>query len=377
VNALVLCNRPPDPLGTGDAKIAAHAIRVLIEGGYGVAVIRRSEVRPTTGLMHRLASIAAGGPLQMAITYSTAFHQAIETATASQTPDVIVAIHARTAQYVPHHLRARAFAVIIDAYGRNYASYGAAVHFPESILYRAERRRMARYEAMLAREFGAVGLVAPIDKRLLAREAPWRPKAVVHLPYAVDLAYFQPRRIVRTGHTRFLFTGRLNYLPNEDAAIQLMSAVWPLLRSTVPGAQLTIAGAGPSKALFRLAREQGVEIKADPPDLRDLMASSRAMIVPMRIGGGVQTKVLEAMATQLPVICTSFANSGLEAQHGEHLLLADDPPSIVRQAQWVIRRPADAQAMATRARSWVEAHHSHSNFAEPFISACNRLATTH
>lgn len=376
MKALVICNRPPDPLGRGDAKIAAHAIRVLGERGHDVDVIYRRGASPLTGVIHRLMSVASGEPLQMALTYCAPFGQVVEGATARQAPNVIVAIHARVAQYIPEHMRARTFAVIIDAYGRNYASYEAIARFPRSILYRMEGNRMARYEAWLAREFGAVGVVAAIDQRLLADRTRQYSARVVHLPYAVDLAHFRPRGAAQGRPPRFLFTGRLNYFPNEDAARQLISTIWPPMRRAFSDAHLTIAGAAPSKALLRLAFQQGVEIRPDPSDLRDLMASACAMIVPMRIGGGVQTKILEAMATRLPVICTSFANSGLDATPGMELLLADDASSFIKQAAWVIERPADAAAMASRARLWVETQHSYANFADPFLSTCSRLAAS-
>ena len=142
----------------------------------------------------------------------------------------MVAVHARAAQHVPPALRRRTLALVVDALGLNYATFRGRVPLPLDLVYRSEARRMARFETGLLREFGAVAVVSPTDARHLRAHAP-EPDRVVLLPYAVDLAYFTPRSLpVPAGRPVFVFTGRLGYLPNVDAASRLLADVWPLLR---------------------------------------------------------------------------------------------------------------------------------------------------
>jgi glycosyltransferase involved in cell wall biosynthesis len=105
------------------------------------------------------------------------------------------------------------------------------------------------------------------------------------------------------------------------------------------------------------------------------MADATAIIVPMRCGGGIQTKILEAMAARVPVICTPFANQGLGASDNRHLLLANSAKEFAIRAAWVVNNPGPARNMALRAFEWVCQTHSRDAFAKGFVDAIgNALA---
>jgi glycosyltransferase involved in cell wall biosynthesis len=123
-----------------------------------------------------------------------------------------------------------------------------------------------------------------------------------------------------------------------------------------------------------MGERAGVAIRANPADLRKLLHAARASIVPMRVGGGVQTKILESMASGLPVLCSSFANDGLGAVPGDHLAVADLPEAVVRLAQGVSQHPDEGAAMADRALSWARERHSFRAFSAAFLAACQAVA---
>jgi polysaccharide biosynthesis protein PslH len=375
MRALLLSNRRPNDFGPGDAKIAAHVLRVLRNAGHTVdALWPREGWGLADHPAQRLMAVVRGAPLRLAATYSAPFARTVGRFIDDRGPNVIVAVHAGVTQYVPESARRRTFAVIIDAYANNYQTYASALSFPRSALYRTEAKRMARYERTLTRNFGRVGVVSLLDRQRLAADAD-REDAVVHVPYAVDGEYFHtcaPKPWVRDNP--FLFSGSLFYAPNRDAASRLILDIWPAIRAGRAGRQLIIAGARPSRPLRQLARRNHIHLIADPADMRPLLLSSCAMVVPMRIGGGVQTKILEAMISRLPVVCSAFANRGIGATPGKHLLIADEPREFRDQVESLYSDPARTEALRSAAFAWVTQRHSLEAFSNVLLAQCDQIA---
>lgn len=374
MKALVIANRAPAASGPGDAVMAANVVRSLRDGGYAVQIVSGSgQWKTAAAALRATKSLGSCQPLQLGATYSRAVERAVAAATSDGAPELIVAVHARAAQYVPPAARSRTFAMLIDSYAQNYLSYSRAMPAPWSWLYGLEGRRMEGFEAVLAKRVGRVGVVSPADQAYLAN-ASGRAEAVVYIPLPVDFPHFSlARRMPGSDAPLFVFTGRLSYLPNQDAARRLITAIWPSLRRSIPGSKLLISGANPSRSLQTMARRHQVKLVANPTDLRPLLAGATAMIVPMRMGGGVQNKVLEAIASRLPVICSTFANRGIGAEAGRHLLLADTTDEFVRQALVVVNDPNGATARCNRALEWAERRHSFAAFAASFLRACGEI----
>jgi glycosyltransferase involved in cell wall biosynthesis len=101
------------------------------------------------------------------------------------------------------------------------------------------------------------------------------------------------------------------------------TAILPLIRLTVPAAQFYIVGNAPSPEVQRLTRIDGVFVTGRVPDVRPYVARATAGVAPMRIARGIQNKVLEAMSMGKPVVVTSGALEGIEAEPGTDVLLAD------------------------------------------------------
>jgi hypothetical protein len=93
----------------------------------------------------------------------------------------------------------------------------------------------------------------------------------------------------------------------------------------------------------------------------------------MRVGGGVQTKILEAMAARVPIICSSFANAGIGALPDHHLLLANTPNEYAVQARRLTSDVHVARALTEAAGAWVEQKHAPSQFREGLLTLCEAL----
>lgn len=211
---------------------------------------------------------------------------------------------------------------------------------------RWEARRVMSYETGLMRRGVSVVAATAADAAALGN-------GVEVIPNGVDLEHFSFRPGVRH-RPELVFGGNLGYFPNVDAASVAATEVLPLVRRSHPDTTLVLAGARPSAVVRRLARLPGVSLIAGPADLGAVVAEAAVAVVPMRAGTGMQNKVLEAMAVGTPVVTTPRAAEAVGAVPGVHLLVGEDSAAVATAVRAVIDDPVEAQAMAQRARQFVE-----------------------
>jgi glycosyltransferase involved in cell wall biosynthesis len=156
-----------------------------------------------------------------------------------------------------------------------------------------------------------------------------------------------------------LFVGSLSYDPNIEAVDWLLTDVWPRVRAAAPGTTLRVVGRNPSPALRRRCRDaDGVELVADAPSLVAYYHAARAVIVPLRTGGGTgRIKVLEAMAYGVPIVATTQAVDGVAVADGRDVLLAEDAEGLARHAAELLGDAARARLLGQAGRAvWARDH---------------------
>jgi glycosyltransferase involved in cell wall biosynthesis len=169
----------------------------------------------------------------------------------------------------------------------------------------------------------------------------------------IDRGYFEAVQANRDPR-QILFLGSFDWRPNLDAVEFLLDHVFPAVRAAEPSARLCLVGRNPPEALVRHARTlDGVDLYANVPDVRPFLAQSGVMVVPLRIGGGSRLKILEALATGLPVVSTSVGAEGLELVAGRDYIAADQPGAMAGELVGCLRDPARARAMAEQGRQRV------------------------
>jgi glycosyltransferase involved in cell wall biosynthesis len=152
---------------------------------------------------------------------------------------------------------------------------------------------------------------------------------------------------------RILFLGALDWRPNLDAVGLMLDAIFPKVRALEPKAKLVIVGRHPPPGLSeRVAAMPGVELHADVPDVRVYLGSCGVMAVPLRIGGGSRLKILEALASGLPVVASRVGAEGLLLTPGEDYVRADED-AMADVLVHAIRYPEAIQTMSQRGRQRV------------------------
>jgi glycosyltransferase involved in cell wall biosynthesis len=142
----------------------------------------------------------------------------------------------------------------------------------------------------------------------------------------VDLEFWK-RRSPLLGEKTIIFTGVMSYSPNSDAALYLIEEVLPIVQQSVPDARLLIVGRNPPSSLVEAGRRTGVEVTGFVEDVRPYLERATVFAAPLRFGAGIQNKILEAMAMEVPVVASPLAAAGLRSAEG------GDPPIEVAEGR--------------------------------------------
>ena len=210
------------------------------------------------------------------------------------------------------------------------------------------RRRVERCVAAFAPN---VAFASARDQRVVV--GPEQESEIV--PNGIDLDYWTRRSPLPT-HDSVLFFGALDYEPNHDAAVWLVDRIFPLVKEMRPSATLEIVGRDPRPELYRIADgREGVTIKGRVSDIRPYIERAAVACIPLRIASGIQNKVLEALAMELPVVTTPSAAEGLRLLNAEEppLLADSSEPDLARSVVRLLSDPALRHRLAGEGRAFV------------------------
>lgn len=229
-----------------------------------------------------------------------------------------------------------------------------------------EYRTMEKMERHFLSQADHVLTVSKQDCEAFAEYVDRRKITVIET--GVDVEYFRPDFSAPNSDS-MIFTGSMDWLPNEDAISYFAKDILPRLTKSFPNRLLTVVGRSPSARLQALAvKEPGLKITGRVPDIRPYMQNSAVYVVPLRIGGGTRIKIFEAMAMGKPVVSTSIGAEGLPVKHGENILLADTPEEFANSVQLLFRDAALRERIGRSARALVESNHSWASVASRFDS---------
>ena len=225
-------------------------------------------------------------------------------------------------------------------------------------LYGMQYRRMLRYEQRTLARFDGVLAVSEADSDTFRRLYPDAIRGPVSIvATGVDTDYFTPAaRISPPGpqtSRSLVFTGSMDWLPNEDAMVFFCREVLPLIRREEPDVTLSIVGRAPTPAVTALARQHGVIVTGRVDDVRPYVRDAAVYIVPLRIGGGTRLKIFEAMAMAKAIVSTTVGAEGLPVTDGEHVCLADEPQAFASAVVSLLRDVDRRRQLEDAARALV------------------------
>ena len=232
-------------------------------------------------------------------------------------------------------------------------------------------RKMRAFEREACRRFDQTVAVSREDAQMMRRE--YAVDNVDDVPTGVDTDYFRPRGTPARDPHEIVFTGSMDWLPNEDAIRFFTTEILPIIRRTVPEVKLTVVGRNPYPSLVELAaRDAGVVVTGRVEDVRPFMERASVYIVPIRVGGGTRLKIYEAMAMEKAVVSTTVGAEGLPVRDGEELVLADTPEAFAEAVARLLTADDDARRLGAQAAESVRAQFGWERVAARFAEICER-----
>ena len=282
--------------------------------------IKLSKLRILTGLIR---AFFKGLPMQCGYFYNRQAARKVDTLIAKHQPDMLYGQLVRVAEYIRHKDIPKAIDYQdVFSYGmkrrRDIASW---ITRP---VYHMEYQRLRRYEAKVFDEFDVKTIISQPDRDLIPHP---KHEEILIIPNGVDHEFFKPRQEEKRYDV--VFTGNMSYAPNVNAVEYLANEILPIVWKTLPEAKMYIAGATPDPKVKKAASER-IIVSGWLDDIRDAYAQSRVFIAPMRIGTGLQNKLLEAMSMGLPAITTPLANASLGAKPNEEILVGNNAEELAQ-----------------------------------------------
>jgi len=244
-----------------------------------------------------------------------------------------------------------------------------ATNFVKRAYMGAQWRRMLHHERAECARFDQVIAVSPEDAAVFADQ--FGVRRVSDVPTGVDTEFFRPSGGVTQNPYELVFTGSMDWMPNEDAIRWFTQDILPRIRVQVPTVSLTVVGRNPPSAVRALAEiDAGITVTGSVPDVRPYIERAAVFVVPIRIGGGTRLKIFEAMAMERSVVSTTIGAEGLPLRNGVDVVLADEPQSFADAVADLLLDPARAAAIGRAAADEVRAEYGWDRVAARFAEIC-------
>jgi len=303
-------------------------------------------------------AFAGSSPLQKAYSRHPEARAHIRALAASGEYDVIHVEHLRGVTLVERVAGLPIVFDAVDSISHLFAQTAAhAARWTQRLTARMDLRRTERFEALAPHAFARTLVTSPVDRDAFVRLAgPGAASRIAVVPNGVDWNYFTAARAGVEPAT-LIFSGKMSYHANEAAARHLVTHVMPEVWRSQPDAKLIVAGRAPSKALRALGADPRVEVTGYVEDLRPLFARAAVAVSPLLYGAGIQNKVLEAMASGVPVVTSPRACASLAARPEHELLTGETAAAIARQVLRVCEDRDLAASLSAAGRAYVVREH--------------------
>lgn len=300
-------------------------------------------------IINVLLALLKGLPGQVGIFFDRRARREMYSDIGKLQPDHIIAQLIRTSEYV----KAMPFPKTLDymdAFSIGMAQRKSGAFLLRPFMY-WEEVLVRRYERRVYAAFDHHTIISKQDRDRLP--LPY-PESVAVVANGVDTDFFHPSHIA--GRTwDVLFVGNMGYRPNVEAAVFLAEQIMPLVWHEMPDASLCLAGARPAREVSRLASDR-IEVTGWVDDIRDAYNAGSILVAPMYSGMGMQNKILEAMAMELPCITTAIVNNAIGAEPGKQLIVGNSAMEMANQILRLINDKSQRQQIGRAARDYVVNH---------------------
>ncbi|MBV1959169.1 MAG: TIGR03087 family PEP-CTERM/XrtA system glycosyltransferase [Pseudomonadales bacterium] len=320
-------------------------------------------LNPVWSQLKGVTALALGQPISNPYYYDKKLQRWADEIIKRENPEKLFLYSSSMAQYVmsPLYQNHRRVIDFVDIDSDKWRQYAEKKRGIMKWVYRREHRYLLDFEREVAVRFDSSIFVSDHEADLFKEMAPESQSKIEAVSNGVDLDYFSDtEHLVNPypGDTPVLvFTGAMDYWANSDAVQWFCDTVFPLIRKSAKTAEFYIVGINPNSQVLQLGSREGVTVTGKVKDIRPYIHFAKVAVAPLQIARGIQNKVLEAMASETPVVATSAAMEGISIPENLHLLIQDIPEEFSRTVVALLES-VESDAMGAKCRKAVEASYS-------------------
>ncbi len=379
---LFLTHRVPWPPNRGDKIRSHHILRKLMElapvhlvsfadddSEAGEKSDIQTElatakitVRTKPKLLAGFQAIAAAKPVSLTSFESAAISRYVHKIIEQRPIECIFIFSGQMAQYIPDGFPGRVVMDFADVDSAKFESYGAREAGPMGWINRREGRLLGAFEKQVARRANHSLFVSAAEAKLFQDRTETNRDKIVALGNGIDLEYYDPAENLSTLELEagplIIFTGQMDYRPNVEAVSSFAKQVMPDILKHHASAKFAIVGRAPGGKVRKLHGQNNTIVTGAVDDIRSWMKAADVVVAPLRIARGIQNKVLEAMAMEKPVVASTAAAEGIDADNGVHFLVASSAEQEAEMVCDLLADPERAADFGKRAGDLIRARYS-------------------
>lgn len=371
---LVMTFRLPDKLDTGD-KLTMHHFLKYFSKEHEIYFMCLTALKKNSinldliepyctkiklfklSQLHSLFNSAIGlfsqKPLQMHYYFSHHIQKKIVKSVHDFDIDLVYGYHLRTSQYISNISKCPKVLDLKPVQILNMRRMKENVSSPvKKAIYALEYKRVKKYETSIIKTMDKCFVISNKDKSALEKES-YFDNLIVN-PHGVDSNFFKPNKNFTKNQYSLVFSGNMGYEPNVDAIIYFYNEIYPLIKNEIPEIKLYIVGNRPSPKIMSIGNKDiSVSVTGYVDDIRPYLNRATIGIDPLRMGAGLQNKVLEGMSMGLPMIITSIANEGIGAEHQKNVLVCDQPFNFAQAVIFLLKNEKLLKDIGKCAREFI------------------------
>lgn len=316
--------------------------------------------RPAWSLLNIILSGFTPYPFLVSIYYSRSLQKAIARELKSDRYNLI---HAETFYVMPNIPQTSVPVLLVEQTIEFlvYKHFVETVFLPIRLLLSLDVAKIKFWEEYYWRKAQKVVAMSLADKDVMRQEVSGLDVDIV--PNGVDTEEFSKLKKHKDKQKTILFVGNFKWLQNKEAVILLVEKIFPGIKRKLPDIKLWIVGRYPS-AKIRNYQSGSIKVSADIADIKTAYAQSSILLAPIYGPGGTRYKILEAMASGLPVVTTSRGIEGLDAEDGKDIVVRDDPESLASATIEVLTKKNLSEKLGRCGKQLVNSYYGWASISE-------------
>jgi len=369
---LILTSRFPYPLEKGDKLRAYYQIKALSQKynivlcSVSTSLIKQDWLQKVEEYcqevyvfklnkfkigLNLLLNMFSEKPFQVAFFYQSSIRKKILKIIADFNIDAVYCQLIRSAEYVKNIHSVSKTLDYMDALSEGMFKRARISKGIKRVIFDIEGKRLKMYENRIYDYFNHHTIISEQDKHKIHH--PLNKKIVV-IPNGID-DFFLEHTCRQKKEYDIVFVGNLSYPPNVKSCRYIINQILPIFRQKGRKVKVLLSGANPSPKILKLAKNnKNVEVIGWVDDIRMSYCKGKVFVAPLFIGTGLQNKILEAMALNIPCVTTNLVNNALNSTPSNEIMIADTAEDFYSKIVALIDDKKLSDAIANNAYKYVK-----------------------